>query len=293
METITDNKSETLASPNIYSYHDYRLYLKDYLQYLKQTSNPLSMRELAQQMRISVTYLSLILSGSRKITKKVRKAFSRFINLSEAEKNYFDLLCDLTDSTNQEEKLQAIQAAQSFHNYKRKNPSEAETFRYLTKWYHVAIRELALLPDFSLDPLWIQQRLCFPVGRQDVLKAVEFLISKNFLTIDEEGKVLVTQKQIKCVDEIFKTAMIEYHRQTLELASQSMDIMTRDERLISGRALAIPQSKFSEAQKILLTALEQISKLAESSASSDTIYHMGVFAFPMAQLPKVSDDENL
>lgn len=292
IETAKFDSSIVVAErPNIFRFHDYRIYLREHLQFMKQDPQAPSLRDLAAQMKISVTYLSLILSGSRKITKKVQKAFIRLFEHSRAEAQYFILLCQMTDSANQSERAQAYERVRNLHSYRKENPSEAEAFHYLTRWYHVAIRELALLPGFSLDPVWIQERLCFPVARQDVIKAVEFLVSKGFLVVHEDQRVQATHKQIRCVDEVFRTAMIQYHRQALELASQSMDIMTRDERLILGRSLALPQSQFKQAQKILSEALEKISELSESSEAADSIYHMGVFAIPVAELPKGKLDE--
>src|ERR1700719_961069 len=87
----------------IFSYHDYRAFLKDWLNFMKASQN-LSLRKFAEQTAISPAYISMILSGSRNLSKESFSKLLPVMKLDPSEKTYFELLISISDSESQEKR---------------------------------------------------------------------------------------------------------------------------------------------------------------------------------------------
>ena len=145
-------KIDTLQPPSIYGYHDYRKFLKDWLSYKKLSQSNFSLRSIAKTAGVATGYINMILSGSRNLSKKGLTKLSPHLGLSKTELSFLNQLRIVSDSELQFERLQALKKIQRFQGYKQINKNEVETYKYLTKWYHVAIREMTALTDFQLNP---------------------------------------------------------------------------------------------------------------------------------------------
>jgi uncharacterized protein (TIGR02147 family) len=133
----------------------------------------------------------------------------------------------------------------------------------------VAIRELAATKDFQLDAKWIQKRLNKHVPVAQIEKALEFLIDNDFLIKTADGKVIYPSKKLECSGGVFQIALAQFHREMLELASESIDRVQKTERNLTGYTFAIPKKSFHKVKDILAEAERQIAAL-ESSESKES-----------------------
>ena len=277
-----------IGGPSIYGYHDYRGYLRDLLAHAKKKQPEYSLRSLAKQAGVSAPYLSVVLSGNKNLSGKIMEELLKILDLNDDEKSYFRLLRTIADSDDAEERHQALDQLQRFRRYRRLNPRETEIYRYLTKWYYVAIRELATLPDFKMEPKWIQERLCYPLSQNEIMKALRFLVKYHFIEPKEDGTVEVPDKRMECWAGVFRVALGQFYRQIYGLASQSIETIPREERHIIGDTLAIPAGSFEEFKALLDESLRKISALGNAKENPDSIYHFSFLGFPIAKGRKES-----
>ncbi|MEQ1877168.1 MAG: TIGR02147 family protein [Bdellovibrionia bacterium] len=272
-----------IGGPSIYGYHDYRGFLREMLAFAKKKNPEYSLRSLAKQSGVSAPYLSVVLSGHKNLSDRIMEKILKVLDLNDDEKSYFRLLRSIADSDDAEERRSALDKLQSFRRYRRMNPRETEIYRYLTKWYYVAIRELATLPDFKMEPKWIQERLCYPLSQGEIMKALRFLVKYHFIEEREDGTINVPDKRMECWAGVFRIALGQFYRQIYGLASQSIETIPRDERHIIGDTLAIPAESFDEFKAVLDESLKRISALGNSKGNADSIYHFGFLGFPIAK----------
>src|SRR4051812_18739322 len=90
-------KLERSERPDVFKYHGYRDFLKDWLVHLKDV-DALSMRRLASQAGIGSGYLSMILSGERNLTLNLLNKLFPLLKLTRAEENHVENLVKLADS---------------------------------------------------------------------------------------------------------------------------------------------------------------------------------------------------
>lgn len=276
------------AAPDIYTYHDYRQFMRDWLQHLK-SEHRLSTRQVAKASGVSESYLSMVLSGSRRLSSEQLTKLVPSLKLERSEASYLEWLITVVDADSPEEQLEALKKIQRFRQYRNLNPLEIETYKYLQHWYHIAIRELAQLPGFQMDPKWIQTSLRYKVSIPEIKNAVEFLVDHGFLTVDGQGKFIKPDKMIQCKTGVLKPALTKFHTEMLNLAATSISEIPSEERNISAYTCAIPAETVEAAKQILNEAREKIIALSQSSPASDTVYHFGFLAFPLTK--KVGEEQ--
>lgn len=266
--------------PDIFEHHDYREFLTTWVQFLKQGREGLSLRALGKSAGFSSGYLSLVLSGSRKLSKANSVKLLPLLKLSLSEKSYFQMLRTIADSPSQKERMAALKKIQRFQNYKSSNPKEFETFKYLTKWYYVAIRELVNTKNFKPDPKWIQKQLVDHVPLAEIKKTLDFLVKFDFIRVSEDGYIQ-PQKRVECKGGIYQLALSQFHKEMLGLATKSIEKSKAEDRNLTGYTFSIPKAAFDKVKGILHETEVQLAKLEEKEKGADTVYHVELCAFPL------------
>ncbi len=78
--------------PSIFSYIDYRQFLRDVILERSQKNASYSIRAFAQSLGLSPTVVNRIINGHRNITGRTRPIFSSGLRLCSKEDEYFGLL---------------------------------------------------------------------------------------------------------------------------------------------------------------------------------------------------------
>lgn len=258
--------------PNMYSYRKVEVYLADLLSWYKVQGQ--SMRNLAKKLNISVALLSLMAKGKRSFTEENVDVFALFFSWNPQEVSWLKQLI-LLNNPNVEKKHLAMQSLSRFHEFKDESAKEILTYKYLKKWWNIAIREMSEIPGFQDDAIWIQERLLYKVSLTEIKKSLAFLHKHKLLA--SYGAF----RRLDCQAEIYKLSLSAFHAQMLEKAVESIHRVSAKDRYILGHTMAIEASKFPEARQILEAALEKIALLSEISSVLDDVYHFSFLGFPL------------
>lgn len=277
-----------LKRPLIVDYHDYRVFLNEWFPYLEQQHATFSLRSLARDSKVGVSTLSMILSGQRGLSKGTLDKIKPFLFLQERELKYLEVLRGMSEAPTAIVRSQEVSRLQRSKDYRRRHPKEFETYNYLSRWYYVAIREMATLPGFKTKAEWIQPRLREFLPLSDIQQALDFLLKHGFLSEDQAN---AEPKLLSCMGGVFKLALGTFHRQMLNQVIESIDRTPADERHILGHTMAIPVARAEEAKLILADALKKLEALGEQPGSPDAVYHVELALIPLTQKPKGEKSE--
>ena len=278
--------------PEIFGYHDYRAFLRDWFEFLKESRPGFSLRSLSRDADVANGYLPMVLSGTRNLSSKAAQKLLPHLGLNNSERSYFQSLHTLSETESPSAKIEAFDKLQKFRAYREQNPKESETYRYLTRWFYVAIREMAAMPSFKLDASWIQRQLRTAIPLNEIKQALEFLVKARYIEPAAQGKAVLPTKDVECVGGIFRIALSKFHREMLQLAALSLESTPGEERTICGHTLAIPSKKFEAVKGILDEALKKIASLDFGADEKDIVYHVVLSAFPLTQKSEVKEDED-
>jgi uncharacterized protein (TIGR02147 family) len=270
-----------MKKPIIYSYHNYQDYISDMVGFLKSNDKSLNNKKMATILDITPSYFSMILNKKREVSGELILKFSELFKLSDQETSFLELLISFNTAKGDLNKSKFLERMKGFKKYRELNPVESAWHSYMSNWLNVVIREMTALDDFSSDPKWIQSQLSFPASLEDVKKSLDFLIKNKIVKQDEQGKYLKPDYQISCMDSVYRNALISFHKQFLELASQAATYIDTDHRRLLGHCVALKQENVEEAKKIIEEAYARLRGLQDSNDESDSVYFMELALFPL------------
>ena len=260
------------GKPDVYRYRQSHIYLADL--FLRYKSQGISMRNLAKRLTVSPALLSLIAKGKRPLTEENIDIWGSVFKWNSQEASWLKQLV-LLEHSHVDLKAAALENLTRFKTYNEDSPEEVLTFKYLKKWWNVAIREMSELSDFNEDANWIQERLLFNVSISEIRKALKFLNKHKLLAKYGEFR------RLNCQGDVYKLSLSTFHDQMLSKAVESIYKVKSEDRYILGQTLAIKRENFGKATVILQEALEQIVKLGEIDPQPTDVYHFSFLGFPL------------
>jgi uncharacterized protein (TIGR02147 family) len=272
--------------PNIFQYHDYRVFLKDWLAYRKVSQSGFSLRVLAKQAGLASGYLPMVLGDKRPLSGAAMAKLVPFLGLNASEQSFFENMVTLGTTESHEARLNALERMKRFQEFKKQNRDDTEAYEYLTHWYYVAIREMAAMKDFQFDAEWVQKKLRFAITLKEIKDALEFLKESGYIEVRSDGTVTPPKKPLNCSGGVYRLALGKFHREIFALAARSIEKTPSEERNIQGHTFALRDEDLDEAKEIVEEALRKIRKLGESEVKGESVYHMEIALFPLTQKGK-------
>jgi uncharacterized protein (TIGR02147 family) len=267
--------------PDIFTYNDYQAFLKDWLAFKKASQSGFSLRALAKRAGLATGYLPMVLGKKRPLSAAVLEKIMPFLGLSSTEKSYLESLLKFRNAGSNEQHVAALGRMKRFQKFQDLNPEDTEVSEYLTHWYYVAIRELASVPGFKPEPLWIQDQLKFTVPLGEIKQALEFLLKNAYLVIGADGGVQPPNKSLNCSGDVFRVALAKFHREILQLATQAIETVPREQREIQGHTCSLSSQNFSKAKLIIDEAMQKIRDLGDAETQASSVFHMEIALIPL------------
>ncbi|WP_412471259.1 TIGR02147 family protein [Halobacteriovorax sp. RT-2-4] len=184
---------------NIYDFTDYREYLRECL---GPKSKNFTRKSLSYELNCQLSFINQVLTFRSHLSLEHAIKTSNYLQLTDEEKDYFLLMVqkDRAGSVELEryflEKINDIQNKRKeiTNRIKATNTLTTEDqMKYYSSWYYVAIHILTALPTFNgAQEIATHLKLNIKV----VKDALDFLIDKNFVTIDSHGKLAIGSTRI-------------------------------------------------------------------------------------------------
>lgn len=273
--------------PELYSYTDYRSFLRDFYLEKKKKSPSYSFRNFAAKAQLrSPNYLKLVIDGQRRLTDRHLSAFLKGLGLEGKEALYFRLLTEWNNETEKTRKNDLARRLQDIRIKASKKPTlvHKERIQILEKWSHWVIRELVHLKDFQLDIPWIAARLQNKLSHQTIQESIDLLFKYEFLTKDFSGNVNIGTPLICSSDEQESLLIQNLHKQLISL---SLDSLTNDplvEREFGAVTLALPSKNINRAKEMIKKFRREFHMLlSEDSSEADQIYQLNIGFFPITK----------
>lgn len=273
--------------PDIFKYLDYRHYLKDYYHAKKsKTGSTFSYRSFSRQAGFSSpNFLQLVMEGKRNLSRDGITRFIKGLRLKKEEARFFEHLVCFNQATNDEERNRWYKKLSTSKRYREIREIENDQFEYFSHWYHAAVRELVLLPDFEEDSVWISKNLHPPISVDEAKSSLELLQRLGFLKRDRSGKLVQAERNITTAREVQSLAVANFHRQMIRRAADSIERVTPDKRDISALTLAVSQDKFQEAKRRIQEFRRELNVLLSDDGEADAVYQINFQIFNLTEVP--------
>lgn len=279
---VMEKKLETTnIAPDIFTYYDYRKYLKELVEHERKRTPVFTNRYIVQKAGFkSPTALKHVIDGKRNLSLESANRFASALKIEGIRRHYFLTLVLFNQTTSLEEREKYLNELLELRRADNPSRLDEEKYDIFSKWYHLAIRELVELPDYRNSSKWISRVLNPHIGIQDAADSVN-LLKRLGLIEKKDGGYRSVNKTLATDECVRSVKVVEFHRQMIQLGSESMTRFPSDEREVSGTTLRIKKEDARSIIAMLRELRKKALTLASSSENADQIYQLNFQMFPL------------
>lgn len=271
--------------PSVYSYTDYRAFLREHFAASKATKSFWSHRYFARKAGLSSSnFLKLVMDGKRNLGTQAVGQFAKALLLGEQEAAFFADLVTLSQADTVAERNRAFERVASNRRFRSARRLEGPLFEYLTHWYYPVVRELAARSDFAADPKWIREHMRPTITLGQARAALATLQKLGLVVHDEAtGRLVRGEPTLTTGHEVRSVAVRAYHRQMIEQAGLALEDVPPDERDISALTVCVRASTIGELKQRVHRFREEMLDLCDREESPERVYQLNIQLFPLTR----------
>jgi len=275
-----------MQRPSVYLYVDFRQFLRDMLDFHKKTISGFSMQTIADQAGFqSRSYVLNVISGVSTLSKSAANDVSQALQLKKKETEFFLILVDFGQCKLLNEKNELWEIIMEKRKRYLPVPSfntTTSSYEYLRYWYVPALREL--LPEVSLrlDLAKIGRLLTPHITVSQVKKGIKILTDLQLIHKTRSGWVQ-TSAHISVEDQMKNLAIRNFHSETADLATQSLQKLKSTDRDISTMTIGTTINGFHEIEQVLEKTRTEIQKIVEKENGVERVFQLNLHLFPISK----------
>jgi uncharacterized protein (TIGR02147 family) len=268
---------------SVFSYLDYREFLKDFFHEKKSVNPHFSYQVFAAQAGFkSRSYIKLVMDGKKNMADDSIKKLNSALRLPEKS---FDYLKDLV-AFNQARSLQLRNVYfEKLLSYNKRNAARnllLQQFDYFTHWYNSTIREIVSQVDFKDDFEKLGTIVKPRISARKAKASVELLLKLGLIRKNgdryEQVDTLITTG-----DEVRSLAVQNFHLQNLMLAGDSISTCQSIDRDISCIIIGASEQGFAKIKEEIQLFRKKLLEFSKKDSKSKRIYHVNFQLFPTSE----------
>ena len=273
---------------SVFDFSDYREYLSYYFECAKALNRRYSLRSFSDKLGFSSKdFISRIMKGEKGLTPTSIAKIVSGLQFDENEAAYFEAMVLFCQATNEDERK----------NYKKRMEEITATYRFtqqmlLTRayqyevyshWYYSAIRSLIGMHGFDGDYEALGARLMPPISGEQARQAVDLLERVALIKKDAKGNWILNNPAISTGDKVIQQAFINYHKEFINLAKESISTIPGTERNLSSVTLGISEASYKKIVKCINEFRKKISMIANEDEDGGRVFQMNIQIFPLSK----------
>lgn len=244
-------------------------FLRDEYARRRQKNPAYSLRAFARYLGISPARLSQVLSRKRPLTRGQLDKMAVAFALDPV------VMASFSKRANPSQGARRASVAPPYDTF------DLDMFRMVADWHHSAI--LCLVETTSghgpLTISGIAKRL--GITTIEARQAVERLLKIGLLRKVDKG-FAVTRKNLATPSDVPSAALRHLHRQMLQLASESLESQTVDDRDVTSITMAIDKSKLPAAKSMVKAFRRQLCAFLEDGEANE-VFALNVQLFQLSK----------
>lgn len=274
------------VKPSIFSYSEYRKFLKDIYMYRKVLDSKFSHRFIATHVGASSSgWFAGIINNKINLTGSYLAKLCKLLQLKQREADYFELLVNYDQAATLDEKNKYLQRIITF---KGVDPDLilSGQFEFYSTWYITAIREILISFDFKDDYKVLAKMLNPPIKPAEAEQAIEILLRLGLIQTDKYGFYRPV-KQTITKDASFKsTHWANFMTSMMKLAQESIDRHDKEKRDISSVTIGLSAESWMTAKNEIAYLRNKLLALSEKDKKHAAVYQCNIQLFPLSQITK-------
>lgn len=267
----------------LYSYSDYRKFLRERLQALKRADRSFTFASFAARVGLkSPGFLTQVFQGKSNLTHDMALRFAAALNLGKSESDFFVNLVASNQARTHEEKSRSTERLLSAKPSKVKMVEKAQ-FEFYKHWYYSAIRSLLGYYVFDGDYEKLGRQLSPPITAAESKRAVKLLLKLGMIVQAPDGRITLQEQLITTGTDHQSVAVINYQLVAMDLAKRAVQELPREKR----SAVTLTLGVSARGRQLILeriTALrKELMDIAAAEIEIDRVMQINLHAFPLTE----------
>lgn len=265
----------------IYSYLDYREFLRTYYEERKTHRRSFSYRIFAESLGLDQSHLAKILMGQLHITPELIPAVQKYFAWESNAAEYFAGLVAFGRASNPAEakvwfdRLESIRPTQ----YRCLAAEQLEYFRH---WYTPAVRSI-----LAFHPKATVQQIAALLSPQPTFTEIDeslTLLCKLELIHKEPDGYKVLDTHVGTPQNILSPFVRQYHHQCIGLAQEALERIPQEDRDITALVAGLDQEAFDDLRSMVREFRLSVQKRVAQVQNADRVVQVNFQIFPLTNL---------
>ncbi len=271
--------------PSIFNFLDYRKYLEEAFQSIKEANPKYSYRNFSRDAGYgSPNFLQQVISGSRKLNLMALEGTIRALKLNKKESEYLRYLVRFDGARSFKEREEYYQNILKMRSQEAVKPIEHKQFQYFSEWYHPVVRELVVLEELQGDAKLIADNIEPNVTEAQVEKSISLLQELGLIGKDPDtGNWKQMETIISTSSDVSSIALRAFHKKMIGLSAESIERFTSKERDVRGITLGLSEDGYAMAKSKIKALWDEIISLAEKDKNIKKVFQINFQLFPVSK----------
>jgi uncharacterized protein (TIGR02147 family) len=269
---------------SIFSYINYRLFLKDYYEENKEKSRVFSYRYFSIKAGInSPSFLKHVIDSKRNLTVPTLEKFITALKLCDKEAKFFRHLVFFNQGKTAKEKQQHYTVMLSMMQSVKEQRLTALQHEYYNHWFVPVIREIVHLFDYKDNYKDLAAAVNPPISTREARFAVNLLKKLNLIERTPNGMYHQTATAIISNSSVGRMAVRSFNREMLKKAETALDETSIEERQIYGVTVGISKECYDVLVAEMAAFRDRLVSIVNNDKCSDRVYQMQMQLFPLSK----------
>jgi uncharacterized protein (TIGR02147 family) len=271
--------------PNIFSYFDYRRYLRDFYEEQKKESLFFSYRFIGNKVGMDSSFVIKVLQGQLHISAQKIPDFTKICNFDEKKAAYFEALVYFNKAKTEKESKLYFEKLLSINNV----PSDkitGEQYKFFTKWYYSAVWCLLNFYKCNRNFRELGEQLDPCITAKQAKESIRLLDTLGLIVMGDDGFYQVTSLNLTTGQEWHSLAIAQYQLEMLKLAQESLERFEKNERDISTLTMNISTEALKEIREVTNEYRDSLKKIANRYKDANRVYQLNIQLFPLTRIER-------
>jgi len=272
--------------PIIYSFLDYRQYLKAFYNYCKNNDKSFSYRVFSRHAGVKApNFLQWLIEGKRNLANKTIDNVTAAMKLGPKEKEYFATLVYFNQSKTIDEKTRFFKKLMELHIPIATTALTQVQYEHYANWYNEVIRELLNYYRFDPNEKWAYRKLARTLNpkitESQARNAIKQLLQLGLVKKGQNGIFRQVDEFVSTGDEAKSFFIRKYHETMIARARESMDRFPSEVRDISSVTMSISDECFALIKQEVRQMRKRVMELVKMDTRPNNVYQLNFQFFPL------------
>ena len=267
---------------NLFTYTDYRLFIKEHCEDLKKEKPFFSYRYIAQKAGLKSTgFISWVVSGKRTVSLKLAHKITAIFKLGKRETEYFLLLVNHNQAQSVQERQHYLDRLLAFRST-RTTIIQRDKDQYYSRWYYSAIRELVALARIA-DEQELATLLKPAITRAEAKEGLELLCRLGLIKKGKDGFYERVDQALTSGPDVDPAIIHAFQVATIQLAQSAPYRIPREDRDISTITVSCNDEDLARIRERVRQMRAELVEIACASEHPDRVFQINTQIFPLSK----------